>query len=223
MLRFVPLRHRSPATPRVAPDAAREPAAGAAAAPDGEAAAALLAALAQGEPAALEAIYRREAGALFRYVHGLCGNEGWAADATQDAFVALAQRPQAVDLSRGSVGGWLAGVARHAVLAQWRLARRETAWPEDEDDEAGSLQSLSSGGADPDPTPETLLVRAQSGAAVWSAIRRLPLAQREALLLVDLQERSYEEAARIAGIELNTLRTRLHRARARLAQWLEGR
>jgi len=43
---------------------------------------------------------------------------------------------------------------------------------------------------------------------------------REALVLVDLQERSYAEAAQVAGVELNTLRTRLHRGRARLADLL---
>ena len=51
-------------------------------------------------------------------------------------------------------------------------------------------------------------------------IRIEPL--REALVLVDLQERPYEQAAQIAGIELNTLRSRLHRARARLAAQLNG-
>ena len=40
-------------------------------------------------------------------------------------------------------------------------------------------------------------------------------------LLVDLQERPYADAARIAGIEINTLRTRLHRARTRLAAMLD--
>jgi RNA polymerase sigma-70 factor, ECF subfamily len=43
---------------------------------------------------------------------------------------------------------------------------------------------------------------------------------REAVVLVDIQERTYTEAAQIAGVEINTLRTRLHRARKRLAQAL---
>jgi RNA polymerase sigma-70 factor (ECF subfamily) len=69
-------------------------------------------------------------------------------------------------------------------------------------------------------SPETLLVRAQSGARVWQALRELPWTFREAVVLVDLQERPYADAARIAGVELNTLRTRLHRARMRLARLL---
>src|SRR5262249_46649859 len=70
------------------------------------------------------------------------------------------------------------------------------------------------------PPPEALLVRRQDDSALWAAIRALPWTFREALVLVDLQERPYQQAADIGGIELNTLRTRLHRARARLAQLL---
>jgi RNA polymerase sigma-70 factor, ECF subfamily len=67
-----------------------------------------------------------------------------------------------------------------------------------------------------------VMVRAQSNAQLWQALRALPWPQREALVLVDVQERPYEQAAQIAGIELNTLRTRLHRGRAKLAARLAG-
>ena len=49
-----------------------------------------------------------------------------------------------------------------------------------------------------------------------------PAPFREALVLVDLQERPYAEAAQVAGIEINTLRTRLHRGRQRLAALLNA-
>ena len=60
-----------------------------------------------------------------------------------------------------------------------------------------------------------LLVEPQ--ALVRAALRQLPAPFREAVVLVDLQERPYAEAARIAGVQINTLRTRLHRARGKLA------
>lgn len=56
--------------------------------------AAALARLAGGDPQALEALYRRESGPVYRYALALCGNPAWAADATQDAFIAPVQRPQ---------------------------------------------------------------------------------------------------------------------------------
>jgi RNA polymerase sigma-70 factor (ECF subfamily) len=182
---------------------------------------ALLARLAAGDSAALAELYRRESGPVYRYALALCSNPAWAADATQEAFVALATRPQAFDAARGALGAYLAGVARHALSAQWRDARREEPWPEDEASEASAVPAHwpADGTA---PSPEALLVQVQGSDEVWAALRRLPAAFREALVLVDLQERPYAEAAAIAGIELNTLRTRVHRARLKLAALLSA-
>lgn len=187
----------------------------------------LLQRLARGEPQALDGLYRREAGRVYRYALALCGNTAWAADATQEAFVALATRPQGFDPARGQVGAYLAGVARHALAARWRELRREEplAEPDEADGAGASAPGPPDAGADTrhleaTASPEALLVRTQELQALWAALRSLPMVFREAVVLVDLQERPYAEAAQIAGIELNTLRTRLHRARARLAALL---
>lgn len=172
-----------------------------------------LQALRGGDLRAIDTLYASEAPRVYRYALALCGNPGWAADATQEAFVALALRPAAFDPARGALGAYLAGVARHALAAHWRLAQREEPLPEDEG--ADTVEGDA-------PSPETLLVRAQDGRAVWAALRRLPASFREAVVLVDLQERPYAEAAAIAGIELNTLRTRVHRGRRQLADLLDA-
>jgi len=174
--------------------------------------AALVLQLAGGRTAALDELYRREAAPVYRYALALCGNAAWAADATQEAFVALATRPQAFDAKRGSLGAYLAGVARHALAAQWRALRAEE--PLADDDEVGTPVGQAPA------SPEHLLVQAQDSASIWAALRTLPAPMREVLVLVDLQERPYAEAAGIAGIEINTLRTRLHRARLKLAALL---
>ena len=171
---------------------------------------ALMARLKRGDASALEPIYRRESGPVYRYALALCANAAWSADAMQEAFVTLAGRPQSFDPLRGTLGAYLAGVARHHLLSRWREARREV---ESEPDEAGPP-------AGPYDSPEARLIQSQDQAVVWRAIQALPWPFREALVLVDLQERAYVEAARIAGIEVNTLRTRLHRARLRLAKTL---
>ena len=168
--------------------------------------------IAAGDGRALEQVYRREAGAVYRYALALCGNPAWAADATQDAFVALATRPRGFDAALGALGAYLAGIARHALHARWRDAQGQA--PLADDDEAADLTG------DVAESPESLLVRVQDQQALWQALRTLPLPFREALVLVDLQERPYAEAAQIAGIEINTLRTRLHRGRTRLAALL---
>ncbi|MBL8347899.1 MAG: RNA polymerase sigma factor [Rubrivivax sp.] len=191
------------------------------------AAARLLQRLVGGDLEALESLYRRESGRVYRYALALCGNAAWAADATQEAFVALATRPQGFDPARGQIGAYLAGVARHALAARWRELRREeplvdidAAAPADAG--APDMPASAAGAHHPElaASPEALLVRTQELQALWAALRALPMVFREAVVLVDLQERPYAEAAQIAGIELNTLRTRLHRARARLAALL---
>jgi RNA polymerase sigma-70 factor (ECF subfamily) len=184
----------------------------------------LLAQLEAGETRALEPLYRRESGAVYRYALALSGNPAWAADAMQDAFLALVQRPKAVDPALGSLGAWLAGVARHSLSARWREARRELpgepdpAGPEDLD--TGTREGRANADDAAEDQPLTRLVRAQTAEEVWAALRRLPLAFAEAVVLVDLQERTYVEAAAIAGVPVNTLRTRLHRGRARLVEML---
>jgi RNA polymerase sigma-70 factor (ECF subfamily) len=172
--------------------------------------AALAARIARGDAAALELAYRREAGSVYRYALALCGNPAWAADAMQEAFVELVQHAQGFDAARGSLGAYLAGIVRYRLLAQWREPMQ------------GDGEEAEGADAPGGDSPESALVQRQSTEAVWAAVRELPWAFREALVLVDLQERPYAEAAQIAGVELNTLRTRLHRARQRLARRLSG-
>jgi RNA polymerase sigma-70 factor (ECF subfamily) len=182
-------------------------------------AAELAARVAAGDAAALDALYRSQAAAVYRYVLALGGNPGWAAEATQEAFIAFATRPQGYDARRGTIGAYLAGVARHALAVRWRDARLEEA-PTDAADDRGEPATGGPAAAADAASPEALLVRTQARDAVWAALRALPPVFREAVVLVDLQERPYAEAAQIAGVEPNTLRTRLHRGRLRLAALL---
>jgi RNA polymerase sigma-70 factor (ECF subfamily) len=88
------------------------------------------------------------------------------------------------------------------------------------DDEAADDEKTGVDAAGAGLSAEQRLVDAQRSEQLWSAVRRLAWSQREALVLVDLQERSYEEAAAVAGTRVDVLRSRLHRARARLAELL---
>lgn len=172
----------------------------------------LVQAVGRGDAGALDQLYRLEAGAVYRYALALSGDAARAADVTQDAFIVLATQPQGFDPARGSLGAWLAGAARHALLAHWREAGRHEALDDDTLEQHRHPDAAAS--------PEQLLVQRQDLARLYQALQGLPWAFREAVVLVDLQERPYADAARIAGCELNTLRTRVHRGRARLAALL---
>lgn len=173
--------------------------------------AALLARLADGDADALALVYRRESGSVYRYALALARDEAAALDAVQEAFAQLLRGPQRFNADRGSLGAYLAGMARHQLLSQWRDARRHV--PLDESLDADE-------GAEAMPASDVRLSQAQQQDGLWAAIRRLSWPQREAIVLVDLQERSYDDAAAIAGVSVDTLRTRLHRARQRLADLL---
>lgn len=173
--------------------------------------AALLARVADGDADALALVYRRESGSVYRYALALAGDEATALDAVQEAFAQLLRGPQSFNAGRGSLGAYLAGMARHQLLNQWRDARRHV--PLDDSLDADE-------GAEAMPASDTRLNQAQQQDGLWAAIRALSWPQREAIVLVDLQERSYEDAAGIAGVSVDTLRTRLHRARQRLADLL---
>jgi RNA polymerase sigma-70 factor (ECF subfamily) len=171
----------------------------------------LLARLADGDADALALLYRRESGSVYRYALALAGDEAAALDAVQEAFAQLLRGPQAFDAARGTLGAYLAGMARHQLLSQWREARRHVPLDDalDSDDAAPAM-----------PASDARLAAAQQQDSLWAAIRQLSWPQREALVLVVLQERSYGDAAAIAGVSLDVLRTRLHRARQRLTELL---
>lgn len=170
--------------------------------------AALLARLADGDADALALLYRRESGSVYRYALALAGDEAAALDAVQEAFAQLLRGPHGYQAGRGSLGAYLAGMARHQLLSQWRDARRHVPLDDDLDDIEAT------------PASDARLTETQRQDSLWAAIRRLSWPQREALVLVDLQERAYEDAAAIAGVSVDVLRTRLHRARQRLADLL---
>lgn len=173
----------------------------------------VLSRLADGDLSVFDEIYRGCSGPVYRYALALCGDSNLAADALHEAFVALFERPQAFDPGRGTLGAYLAGCARYAVLARWRDPLHQ-ATPIDTDDDDGT------GSDDHAPDPLQSALRGADGAALDLALRALPWPFREAVVLVDLQERDYREAAQIAGVPLNTLRTRLLRGRRRLARAL---
>ncbi len=175
---------------------------------------ALLARLLAGEEAAFVALYRRHRDAVYRLALLYCGNTAHAADVTQETFVHLMTRTAQYDAARGTLGAWLCGVARN--LARHRAGEREMARdPADlaEDPTMGESQA----GRDP---PLERLLRDEAAEQVRRALAALAPHYRDVLILCELSELSYAEAAQLCGIDIGTVRSRLSRARAQLARRL---
>jgi RNA polymerase sigma-70 factor (ECF subfamily) len=150
---------------------------------------------------------------IFRYASHMCGRDA-ADDIVQETFLALLRpstllRASGYDPAKGTVGNYLFGIARHFVLK--RLSGKEIATYElDEDVERSTWAE------DDRPSILERLSRAETIHAVRAAIATLPAPYREAVVLCELQEMSYADAAVVAQCPVGTVRSRLHRAKALL-------
>ncbi len=108
---------------------------------------------------------------------------------------------------------WLFTILYSIVSNQWQRDRRSPGVFSIDDTETGFERALASGDADPE---ELLLARLDASAEVDRALASLPDAHRAAVLLVDLEGLTYEEAAAALACPVGTVRSRLARARRQL-------
>jgi RNA polymerase sigma-70 factor, ECF subfamily len=170
-----------------------------------------------GEEAAFLALYRRHKDAVYRFALLHCGQAAAAADITQDSFMHFITHTGQYDATRGSVGAWLCGIARN--LARRHAGAREDATdPARLHDDHDPLESQ----VDRD-TPLEHLLRDEAAEEVRRAVASIAPHYRDVLILCELSDLSYAEAAQVCGIDIGTVRSRLSRARAQLAQRLAPR
>lgn len=175
---------------------------------------ALLARMKQGDQEAFAALYRRHSDAIYRFALLYSGSAAAAADVTQDTFVHFITQTSQYDPTRGSIGAWLCGVARN--MARNQFAGREDATdPAELQDDSAPIEAH----VDRD-TPLERVLEAESAEQVRRAIAAIAPHYRDVLVLCELSELSYAEAAQVCGIDIGTVRSRLSRARAQLAQRL---
>lgn len=174
---------------------------------------ALIERMRRGEEAAFVQIYRRHKDRVYRLALLYAGSPALAADVTQDVFIHFISHPGDYDPARGALGAWLCGVARN--MARKAAGIREDATdPQDFSEDAvhDSLTDID--------TPLDRVLRGEAAEQVRRAIAALAPHYRDVLVLCELSELSYAEAAQVCGIDIGTVRSRLSRARLRLAQSL---
>jgi len=178
----------------------------------------LLSMMQAGDENAFTSLYRRRQGNIFRFVLEMSGSVPLAEDVTQEVFMALIRESRGFDASRGSLFAYLLGMARHHAL---RLLKRDQTYVSRPQGEEGGWEwgdaALVSG-----EDPHFEMARRETIRSVRQAILSLPEHYREAVVLCDLNEMSYEETASVLGCSVGTVRSRLHRGRALLLQKLTG-
>jgi RNA polymerase sigma factor (sigma-70 family) len=159
----------------------------------------------------------------------MLGDPEAAADVTQDAFFSAYRN---LDSYRGaSFRSWLLRIVSNGCYDFWRAQRRRPSTSlealregaSDGLDDGQNDTALGDAGADPTWAPDQVALRRETISAIEAALLRLPREQRMAVVLSDVQGLDYEEVARVMGVPLGTVKSRIARARDRLRRLLTPR
>ncbi len=181
----------------------------------------LLEAHVAGDPTAFGELFARHRDRLWAVALRTTGDAEEAADALQDALIAAFRR---ADGYRGdaAVTTWLHRIVVNAALDRLRRRKTRSTGPLPDDLEEhtgrGSLDTRSPETED----PAEAAIRGDQRREVMAALATLNAEQRAALVLVDMEGHSVEEAAAILGVPAGTVKSRCSRGRARLLPLLEG-
>lgn len=145
-----------------------------------------------------DALVRRHAGAVSAYARALSRDRWIAEEAVQETFLRAWRYRDSFD-RRGSFEGWLLRICRNCLID---LANRQPL-----------TEEL--------PEQFELAAPADERHEIHALLETLPLPQREAIVLCGLLGYDYEGAAQLLGIPTGTVRSRLHRGRAALAELLQ--
>jgi RNA polymerase sigma-70 factor (ECF subfamily) len=174
----------------------------------------LLGRMRSGDEQAFVTLYRRLQGPIYRFALQMMGGQAAAEDVTQEVFLALIRNSSGYDASRGALSAYLFGIARKLVLRH--LERSRTAAEETIEGEPGKRLSLA---RTPDPMADFLHNETMDG--LRRAVVSLPKRYREVVVLCDLEEVDYTQAAKLLSCPIGTVRSRLHRARGLLLEKLQ--
>jgi RNA polymerase sigma-70 factor, ECF subfamily len=171
-----------------------------------------------GDNTAFEELVRRYETTIMNMAYRLLGNRSDAGDVCQEVFVLLLRK---LGSFRGEAkfSTWLYRVSLNACHDHARRLKRHVSLSESPGDDLPEIeQRLADDGLD---SPELSLERAEIQETVQEAIARLPYKFKEVIYLHDINGYNYKEVAEILDISLGTVKSRLNRARTRLARELK--
>jgi RNA polymerase sigma-70 factor (ECF subfamily) len=164
-----------------------------------------------GEPEAFDELVARWHVPLWTYARRITGSDDAAADAVQDAWLrALRGLPRLREPAR--IRAWLFGIARRVLMDRLRAQyAAPTVVDLDPEEIHAALEPAPAGDAD------------EQSAALQAGLDRLPVLERETLVLFYLRELSLAEIAAVLGIPEGTVKSRLFRSRKLLRETLSTR
>lgn len=178
--------------------------------PDGVSMTKLIEQAKKGNERAIEGLIEETKLRLFRFCYHLCGSKMLAEEVAQETYIKALSNLDSINNGNGFYS-WLFRVAKNHFIDQVRSAE-------------GKMRSREVGavGNDDDSPLDTIADRNPSDMHTFLEVQRvlasLPDDDRMAILLVDHEEYSYEEAAKIMGVSMPALRSRLQRAREKFLE-----
>ena len=155
----------------------------------------LVSAIRSGDHSAMAALYDRYSSIVYSVALRVLGDTGAAEDILQDVFMQLWRNPGLFDSSRGSLGAWLAVIARNRAIDTLRKRRPES----DIEDVVISVETDLASEAD----------RARAAEKVRSMLGSMPAPQRTALEMAYFEGLTHTEIAAKTGEPLGTIKTRI--------------
>ena len=145
--------------------------------------------------------YRRR---VFGLAYGILGDRAAAEDVAQEVFVKVWQAFHGFD-GRAQLSTWIYTITRNAAISALRKRPRGVSMSEEAvEREVDAVEA----GRQPED---------EGDAQLWRLVEALPDKQRQAIVLFYQEDRSIEDIAGMLGMPVNTVKTHLHRGRARLA------
>jgi RNA polymerase sigma-70 factor, ECF subfamily len=163
----------------------------------------LIRAAAKGDHVAFAQLVRAHQAQVWRFLSHLLGDPSLAEDVTQETFLKVYRKLDSFQF-RSRFSTWVLAIARNAGVDALRRNRRKRV------------------DLDVDQLDDPLARSSPSRLELETAIASLAPKLREAFLLVEVMGLSYEEVARILGIPVGTVKSRLYHARRHLVEWLRG-
>ena len=166
-----------------------------------------------GDQVAWEQIVRQNWRKVFNVAYKFVGKHDEAEDLTQDIFLKIFKALHTFD-RRANFQTWIISISRNLCIDHYRSVRKERETMA-RDVDASDLSPVSR-----ERGPESQLEQVKLKQLIHAALGELPAALRQAVMLRDLQELSYQEIADQLGLPEGTVKSRINRGRLELARQL---
>jgi RNA polymerase sigma-70 factor, ECF subfamily len=174
----------------------------------------------RGDPLAWEKLVVRYSKRIYNLCYRFVERADQAEDLTQDVFVKVFRNLNNYKPETGSFVTWLMSVSRNLLIDHYRQSKDERATVSasgDEEEEQSFLETLPTN----TPSPEAEMDRLEKVATLKKGLSKLSPELREAVILRDIEELSYQEIGTILGIPDGTVKSRINRGRIELARYLQ--